>query len=68
MVEVDDVVPFRLRRAPCWPTRPTRRTTSSAARDALAARSEDAEVLSERCLDHELGWWAAQEIGALLGR
>ena len=37
-----------------------------AARDALAARSEDAEVLAERCLDHELGWWAAQEIGDLL--
>ena len=28
--------------------------------------ASDADVLLERCLAHELGWWATQEIGALL--
>jgi hypothetical protein len=37
-----------------------------AARDAVAARTAEVERLLERCLDHELGWWAAQEIGVLL--
>ena len=38
----------------------------AAARDALATGAGDADGLAERCLDHELGWWAAQEIGDLL--
>jgi creatinine amidohydrolase/Fe(II)-dependent formamide hydrolase-like protein len=38
----------------------------AAARDAVAAGSSQAESMLERCLDHELGWWATQEIGALL--
>jgi hypothetical protein len=38
----------------------------AAARDAVAAGSPDADRLLERCLDHELGWWAAQEVDLLL--
>ena len=30
----------------------------TAARDALAAHDERADALAERCLTHELGWWA----------
>jgi hypothetical protein len=36
------------------------------ARDALLAGSREAALLLELCLDHELGWWAAQEIDGLL--
>jgi hypothetical protein len=36
----------------------------AAARDAVARGDGDAEL--DRCLDHELGWWAVQEIDALL--
>ena len=39
--------------------------TSPPARDA-ADGAADADGLLERCLDHELGWWATQEIGDLL--
>jgi hypothetical protein len=38
----------------------------AAARDAVAAQGLDAERLLERCLDLELGWWAAQEVEVLL--
>jgi hypothetical protein len=38
----------------------------AAARDALLAGSPEAALLLERCLDHELGWWAAQELAGLL--
>ncbi len=38
--------------------------TVSAARDGAGAPT--AEQLLERCLGHELGWWATQEIGELL--
>jgi hypothetical protein len=39
------------------------------ARDAWAAAQEgdtDAQHLLDRCLDHELGWYATQEIGTLV--
>ena len=36
------------------------------AREALASGAADAEAAQERCLDHELGWWATQEIATLL--
>jgi hypothetical protein len=36
------------------------------AREALLAGSPEAVLLLELCLDHELGWWAAQEIAGLL--
>ena len=38
----------------------------TAARDAILERSAEAEELAERCLTHELAWWATQEIGDLL--
>ncbi len=66
VVEVDDVVPFR-RIAAVLADAEDAEADVAAARDALVAGSEDAEELGERCLDHELGWWAAQEIGDLLG-
>jgi hypothetical protein len=31
------------------------------------AGDPDAVAVLERCLDHELGWFAAQEIGSLIG-
>jgi hypothetical protein len=65
VVEVDDVVPFRYVGAVLADAADAEADVA-AARDALAVRSGDAEALSERCLDHELGWWAAQEIGELL--
>jgi hypothetical protein len=65
VVEVDDVVPFRLVGAVLADAADAEEHVA-AARDALAAGAPDAHRLVERCLDHELGWWAAQEIGDLL--
>ncbi len=42
------------------------REVVAAARDAVLADSEDADGLAERCLDHELAWFAVQEIDDLL--
>ncbi len=38
----------------------------AAARDAVSAGDPEADRLLERCLDHDLGWWATQEIPTLL--
>jgi hypothetical protein len=38
----------------------------AAARDAVRAGDAAAEALVERCLEHELGWYAAQELDQLL--
>lgn len=38
----------------------------AAARDALRAGAPDVQRRLERCLAHEPGWWATQEIGSLL--
>ena len=65
VVEVDDVVPFRLVGAVLADAADAEDHVA-AARDALAAGATDADRLADRCLDHELGWWAAQEIGDLL--
>ena len=65
VVEVDDVVPFRLVGAVLADAADAEDRVA-AARDALVAGDADADRLAERCLDHELGWWAAQEIGDLL--
>ena len=65
VVEVDEVVPFRLVGAVLADAADAEDRVA-AARDALVAGSEDADRLADRCLDHELGWWAAQEIGDLL--
>ncbi len=37
-----------------------------AARDALAGGAPDDHPAVDRCLDEELGWWAASELDALL--
>ena len=37
-----------------------------AARDALAAGAPEDDPAVERCLDEELGWWAASELDVLL--
>ena len=63
VVEVDDVVPFR-RVGAVLADAAEAEPDVAAARDAVG--TPDAEDLAERCLDHELGWWAAQEIGDLL--
>ena len=65
VVEVDDVVPFRLVGAVLADAADAEEHVA-AARDALAAGAPDAHRLVERCPEHELGWWAAQEIGDLL--
>ena len=65
VVEVDEVVPFRLVGAVLADAADAEDHVA-AARDALAAGATDADRLADRCLDHELGWWAAQEIGDLL--
>jgi hypothetical protein len=38
----------------------------AAARGAVADGGTEAEAALERCLDHQLGWYAAQELGRLL--
>lgn len=65
VVEVDEVVPFRLVGAVLADSADAEADVG-AARAALIAGGEDAERLADRCLDHELGWWASQEIGDLL--
>jgi hypothetical protein len=67
VVEVDAVVPFRLVGAVLADSADAEGAVA-AARDALAGAAEDEERLADRCLDHELGWWAAQEIGDLLAQ
>jgi hypothetical protein len=70
LVEVPSVVPLRRLAAV--------HVDSEDAEDAVCAAREawpdaeagdvDAARFLERCLDHELGWYAAQEIGALVGQ
>ena len=65
LVQVDDVVPFRLLAAVLADSREAEPTVA-AARDALLADAPDADRLLDRCLDHELGWWGVQEVPQLL--
>jgi hypothetical protein len=37
-----------------------------AARDALVGGAPEDDPVVERCLEEELGWWAASELDALL--
>ncbi len=67
VVEVDDVVPFRLIAAVLADSDDAEADVA-AARDARLAGAPDAVDLAERCRAHELGWWAAQEIGDLLSQ
>ena len=64
-VRVDDAVPFR-RIAAVLADAIDAEPDVARARDAVASAASDADVLIERCLTHELGWWATQEIDALL--
>ena len=64
-VRVDEAVPFR-RIAAVLADAVDAEADVARAREALASAASDANVLLERCLAHELGWWATQEIGALL--
>ena len=65
VVQVDDVVPMRHVAAVLADTEDAEDAVA-AARDAILEASAEAEELSERCLSHELAWWATQEIGDLL--
>lgn len=64
-VEIDDAVPLRWVGAVLADSADAEATVA-AARDAQHDGSADAERLLERCLDHELGWWAVQELSELL--
>lgn len=65
-VEVDEAAPFRWIAAVLADTIDAEPEVA-AARAAELAGSPDAARLLERCLDHELGWWATQEVSRLLG-
>jgi hypothetical protein len=65
VVEVDDPVPFRLVAAVLADAADAEAEVARA-RVALADGAPDADEAADRCLDHELGWWAAQEIRDLL--
>jgi hypothetical protein len=65
LVEVTETVPMR-RVAAVLADSADAEATVAAAREAVQRGSTDAERLLGRCLDHELGWWGAQEIGVLL--
>ena len=66
VVEVGEVVPFR-GSPPCWSTPPTAEADVVAAAGTRSRRApRTPRRWSSGCLDHELGWYAAQEIGELL--
>jgi hypothetical protein len=62
-VEVGGEVPLQ-RLAAVMSDAPDAEVAVAAARSATG--SADADRLLEACLDHELGWWAAQELDLLL--
>lgn len=65
LVEVAEAVPLR-RVAAVLADSGAAETDVAAAREAVLEGAAGADRLLDRCLDHDLGWWAAQEIGALL--
>jgi len=67
LVEVEQGVPFP-RIAAVLADSEDAEADVAAARDAEREGSPEAARLLERCLDHELGWWATQEVTDLLGR
>jgi hypothetical protein len=67
VVQVDDVVSIRHVAAVLADTEDAEDDVT-AARDAILEDSAEAEDLAERCLTHELAWWATQEIGDLLAQ
>ena len=64
-VRIDEAVPFR-RIAAVLADAVDAEADVARAREAVASGASDADVLLERCLAHELGWWATQEIDVLL--
>jgi hypothetical protein len=64
-VAVEEAVPLR-RVAAVLADAAAAEGTVAEARDAVAAGTADAERLLLRCLEHELGWWAAQELDVLI--
>jgi len=64
-VEVEQVAPLR-RVAAVLADSAEAESAVAEARDAVAAGAEDAERLVLRCVDHEPGWWAVQELDVLL--
>ena len=66
VVTVDDVVPMR-QVAAVLVDDVGAEADVAAARSAALTGGEDALELAERCLRHELGWWATQEIRDVLG-
>lgn len=65
LVEVGAAAPVRWLAAVLADSREAE-TVVAAARDAVARAAPEADRLLERCLDLELGWWAAQEVEMLL--
>ena len=66
VVEVDEAVSWR-QVAAVLADSADAEDAVSAAREALRQGSPDASQRVGRCLEHELGWWAAQEVEGLLG-
>jgi hypothetical protein len=68
LVEVDEPVPLRRVGAVLVDGEDAADDVAAAVARLADALRGDAEALAvvERCLDHELGWYAAQEIGDLL--
>lgn len=70
VVELGEAVPYR-RVAAVLTDSTDAETAVAAARaawPAAQAGDPDAEAVVDRCQDHELGWYAAQELGDLLER
>jgi hypothetical protein len=67
LVEVDQVIPLAKVVAVHVDSEDAGADVEAArgALDAARAGEEEAETTVDRCLDHELGWFATQEIGAL---
>ena len=69
LVTVDEVAPFRRIAAVLVDDEEAAADVSAAvaAREAAERGDPEAAALVERCLDHELGWYATQEIAGLAG-
>ncbi len=65
LVVVQEPVPWR-RVAAVLADAPSAASAVAAAGDALVTGDPAADRLVERCLDHDLGWWATQEVADLL--
>ncbi len=70
LVEVGEVVPFRRVAAVLVDLESTAEVVRAASAAWPEAEGGDEEALGvvERALDHDLAWYATQEIGDLLGR